>query len=281
MIGMKFGVNTLGIGKLLKADFNGTLAALKEIGITSIEPNIDFKRGNWWMQPIWFGMKLAGVLDGHFPVNKAGAMIEAIRKKGFAVNCIQTDNILWNVKSMQVVVDFCRENNIRYVAASFKESSVEAIRKQIPEIRAMVELFDKNGIRFLAHNHEAEFMPDQGTNVMTVLMEEVPKLGVELDLGWAEYAGVSSVDFMKRYGSRIPILHIKEIRPGKIKDPRESFCVTPGTGILPLAEILEQSRQLPLDEEGYIIDQDNSVSGDVMADMRDGIVTMRRMLGDS
>lgn len=278
MIRMKIGVNTFGIGKLLSKDFDGTLDALKEIGITSIEPNIDFKRGSWKMKPIWFGMKLVGLLGGHFPVDKAGTKIEAIRKKGFAVNCIQADNIPWNVKSMQIVVDFCQENKIRYVVASFKEGSVEAIREKIPEIKAIVNLFEKNGIKFLAHNHEVEFQDDQGTNVMTVLLDEIPNLGVELDLGWAEYAGVSSVEFMKRYGDRIPLLHIKEMQPGKITDPRASFCVTPGTGILPLAEILAQSKHLPLDEEGYIIDQDNSVSGDVMADMRDGIVTIRKML---
>ena len=35
---MKIGVNTFGIGKLLREDFSGTLKELREAGITTIEP---------------------------------------------------------------------------------------------------------------------------------------------------------------------------------------------------------------------------------------------------
>ena len=37
---MKIGVNTFGIGKLLREDFSGTLKELREAGITAIEPMV-------------------------------------------------------------------------------------------------------------------------------------------------------------------------------------------------------------------------------------------------
>ena len=39
---MKIGVNTFGIGKLLREDFSGTLMKLREAGITAIEPMVLF-----------------------------------------------------------------------------------------------------------------------------------------------------------------------------------------------------------------------------------------------
>ena len=39
---MKIGVNTFGIGKLLREDFSGTLKELREAGITAIEPMVLF-----------------------------------------------------------------------------------------------------------------------------------------------------------------------------------------------------------------------------------------------
>ena len=39
---MTIGVNTFGIGKLLREDFSGTLMKLREAGITAIEPMVLF-----------------------------------------------------------------------------------------------------------------------------------------------------------------------------------------------------------------------------------------------
>lgn len=276
---MKIGINTFGIGKLLRMDFEGTLAALQNAGVTSIEFNIDFKQGRDGIPKfVWLSMKVLGILDGFFPYDKAGILIEKCRSKGFAVHSIQADNVKWNVQGMQAVVDFCKNNRVSYVSYSFKEKSVAHMQEYLNETRRIVTLLKSNGIQLLAHNHQEEFQNDNGTNAMTVLLEQVPEIGVELDVGWAEYAGISSVEFMKKYANRIYLIHLKDIKPGKIKDRRENFCVATGTGFLPLKEILEQSRQLSLDSEGYIIDQDNSVSGDILADTAEGIVNINRIM---
>ena len=149
---MRIGVNTYGIGKLLSRDFDETLDALRAAGVTSIEPNIDFGFRTLRTMPIWIGMKLVGLLGGHFPVGKADEKVEAIRKKGLAVRSIQIDNIKWDPASMQAAVDFCRSNQISYAAFSFKESSVASIRKRLPELREMADLFERNGLHFLIHH---------------------------------------------------------------------------------------------------------------------------------
>ena len=136
---MRIGVNTYGIGKLLSRDFDETLDALRAAGVTSIEPNIDFGFRTLRTMPIWIGMKLVGLLGGHFPVGKADEKVEAIRKKGLAVRSIQIDNIKWDSASMQA-------------AFSFKESSVASIRKRLPELREMADLFERNGLHFLIHH---------------------------------------------------------------------------------------------------------------------------------
>ena len=71
------------------------------------------------------------------------------------------------------------------------------------------------GYRFAWHNHDFEFRAndDDGSIPMQVLLDTVPELEWEADIAWVVRGGADPLQWVERYGSRIPIAHAKDIAP--------------------------------------------------------------------
>ena len=265
---MRIGTNTYGLGAALRDDLDATLASLKASGITSIEPCILFQTGLEGAIMSYIKKK-EPEKGGIFPSAVGELLIRRFRAEGFTVKAIHVMGVNWKRGNYIPVLRFCKDNKIKYAVVSFMEGSVGNIRELLPVIKEAGNKFSKAGMQLLIHNHAQEWQDSEGTNVMQYLADNAPVIGFELDAGWTEFAGVSSVEAMKRFKDRIPLLHLKEIQKN-VTDLRGPFCVAPGTGILPLQDILNAAKALPLDEDGILFDQDNSVSGDILADIREG-----------
>jgi sugar phosphate isomerase/epimerase len=69
------------------------------------------------------------------------------------------------------------------------------------------------GLRLGFHNHEAEVAPlDDGRSLLDRLLEADTGLFLELDLGWAWYAGVDPIALIDAASGRAPLLHVKDMR---------------------------------------------------------------------
>ena len=276
---MKIGVNTYGLGKYLKQDAETVWHGLMEAGVTAIEPNISFSQVKLIPERYLQAVKASGIRDGVFPVETATDTIKMLRQKGFEVYSIYLQDTRFDLSGMSEVADFMEANEIHYCSFSFSNVSLGEVTALVPTIREIAAMFRSRGMEFLLHNHAKEWQPDGDTCVMRFLLVEVPELRFEIDLGWTEFAGVSSLYILKEYPERFPLLHIKEIRKGAVLSPipweREAFCTAPGEGILPLREIMDIAAQMPLDERAYILDQDDSACGNIVEDIRRGICNIR------
>jgi len=71
------------------------------------------------------------------------------------------------------------------------------------------------GVQFIYHNHEQEFalrFGEKGNRRMfDVLAETTEKLQFELDIAWCHFGGTDPVTMIRRYGHRIPVLHVKDL----------------------------------------------------------------------
>lgn len=98
------------------------------------------------------------------------------------------------------------------------------------------------GIGFAYHNHAAEFVPLGTTRGYDVLVTETDPALVrfELDVAWAAAGGADPVALLRRLGSRVVRLHLKDLpsrpAPGTVAT---SFATVPvGAGVLPWHAIL-------------------------------------------
>ena len=269
---MKIGFNTFGLGRYLHRDAERVWRGLKDAGVGSIEPCVAFRPTPWAAR---FFTK--GLFDGVFPKKNAPDVIRMLRERGFEVFSFQLQNVPFTMEELQKAVSFMEENGLEYCVYSFMEGSVDTIRSREETIRDAVYLFRAHEKELLIHNHDMEWRRDNGTSVMRWFLENVPELRFEIDLGWTAYAGVDPIALLKEYPDRFPLLHIKEIAKDARAWTKKPFCTAPGEGILPLDAILSAAKDMPLDERAIIIDQDDSVSGDIVGDIAQGIRTIRQL----
>ena len=185
---MKIGVNTFGIGKLLREDFSGTLGELREAGITAIEPMVLFmgKEGGLAERLSTYTMSRIDQAAGVWPVASAGEMFDAVRAEGFAIRSVHMAGPGWKRNCIDRAIAFAKEQDIAYYVLSFNQSSVTEMAKEIAELKEAARRFRENGIGLLMHNHEAEWKDCGGENVFAVVREQVPELDGELDVGWVQ-----------------------------------------------------------------------------------------------
>lgn len=265
---MEIGINTFGLSKYLYDDFEDTLEKLKSMGITVIEPIIVFSEDENSPESIAAheaaeAMKMTG---GHWPASNAGEKIQTLRSRGFKVSSIHIFGPGWEEPLLDRTIEFAKNQGVKYIIISPNETSVENAKEKFAFLPVAAKRMKANGIELLMHNHETDLQEENGKCVMDYLLETIPELGLELDVGWVKFAGKDCIRIMKRYKDRIRILHFKDISEGAAPENRNTCFCPVGEGSIPLRDILTAAEKLDLDTTGYIIDQDDS-PGDMMQDI--------------
>ena len=82
-------------------------------------------------------------------------------------------------------------------------------------IYILQEKAEKAGFALAYHNHDFEFVRlDDESQLLNVLLESVPALLWEADIGWLIRAGEVPVEWLDRYAARIVAVHLKDYAGG-------------------------------------------------------------------
>lgn len=120
----------------------------------------------------------------------------------------------------------------RYDVAGFRPKSLsrEDILRACDEVNEFSKKVKAAGMFNLIHNHAHEFgqvegEPEGVTPYDLILQNTDPDLvGMEIDVGWVQFAGANPVDIIKKYPGRFRIIHVKECnRIAKDAEEREHF----------------------------------------------------------
>jgi len=111
------------------------------------------------------------------------------------------------------------------------------------------------GLSFGYHNHQAEFLRQNGTKKtgFEILTEETDErlVHLEVDLFWAFRGAADPVDLIDEHNGRIRQVHVKDLGvDGSFTDP--------GAGLIDFGRIFAQSREAGLVE--YIVERDDAGS---------------------
>ncbi|HEV3263456.1 MAG TPA: sugar phosphate isomerase/epimerase [Gemmataceae bacterium] len=117
------------------------------------------------------------------------------------------------------------------------------------------------GLKFTYHAHGYEFRPSKdGTPFDLIARDTRPKfVNFELDIFWAYDGGADPVQLMRKYPSRFPQVHLKDMRKG-VKTPNYTGHedvkndVALGTGQIPLPAILKEAVKIGV-KHYYIEDE--------------------------
>jgi sugar phosphate isomerase/epimerase len=125
-----------------------------------------------------------------------------------------------------------------------------AALQRIAEMNSMgKQLREKHGLTFVLHNHGMEFVPEgQGTLYDLIHARTRPEdVSFELDVLWAYLPGADPVAIFEKYGARIPLMHVKDVRKGVPRVWGHKYesdnDVTLGTGQLDQAAIFAAAKK--------------------------------------
>lgn len=126
------------------------------------------------------------------------------------------------------------------------------------------ELRETHGLTFCYHNHGYEFVPHGDGTLFDVLLAKTDPnyVGIELDLLWAFFPGQDPAKLLEKHGSRIKLIHLKDLRKGVKGDASGKIPVENdvalGTGQLDLPGILRAANKAGV-EHYYIEDESPSI----------------------
>jgi sugar phosphate isomerase/epimerase len=144
----------------------------------------------------------------------------------------------------------------------------------VERLRAAAEAAAAAGLRLGFHNHDAEVRPIDGEPAILDQLLGLPPelLFLEVDLGWAWFAGVDPVAVLERARGRCPLVHVKDFRTRG----ERSFAPV-GEGAVGYERVARAAVEAGV--EWLLVEQDET-DGPALDAVRRSLVALRRMLGE-
>ena len=176
---------------------------------------------------------------------------------------------------LPAALDDAKKRGFEYVVCPYVKpgdrGGVEVIRKLGDTLNAAGELCRKAGLILCYHNHAFEYQPTPDGRLLDVLMKTAdPKLvSLELDVMWAHVGGADPVSILQQYGSRIPLVHLKNVAPSvqtryNEEIPDNAFREL-GNGVVDIPAVLRAAKKAGV--KHYFVEQDQT-PGDPLQSLR-------------
>lgn len=226
----KVGLQLYSIKELTQEDLFGTLKKVANIG--------------------YDGVEFAGFFDA-----KASELKKVLDDLGLLV-CGSHTGIEPLENELNKVIDYNLTIGNKYIICPglppHKRDSYDAYMRLAEQFNEIGEKCKDHGIQFGYHNHAIEFEQFNGQYGLDILLSntDADLVHMELDTFWVEYAGLKSVDFMRKYPKQhSSLIHIKDM-----KSWDEKINTEIGNGVMDFVEITNLAKELGT--KWYIIEQE-------------------------
>ena len=185
----KVGLQLYTVRDQMKADFEGTLAHVAEIGYKEVE------------------------FAGYF--NHAPAEVKAmLDRHGLTAPSTHVGDI--SPEAWKASLDAARTIGHRYIVVPWipqeKRMTLDGWKQVAGDFNRAAQAAHDAGIQFAYHNHDFEFPKMEGQVPYDVLLQTTdPRLvQLEIDLYWITKGGQDPLTYFARWPGRIPLVHVKD-----------------------------------------------------------------------
>ena len=180
-------------------------------------------------------------------------------------------------------LQLARDHGFRYIVFNYlspeERLGLDFYRSLAGKLNAAAEKAQRAGLQFCYHNHDFEFEPKPGGRPMDVLLNELDKnlVALEVDVFWVSMAGVDAADFLRQHANRVALVHLKDRAKGTpvhydiATVPNETFRAV-GSGDLPFNKIL--AAIVDTKAKHAFVEQDFSI--DPIASLRESLTYLKQ-----
>jgi sugar phosphate isomerase/epimerase len=213
------GVQLYTVRSVIENNLPGTLAAIRKIGYRTVET--------------YGGQYKTAATD----------LCHAIRDSG-----LTAPSGHFSYSDLDSYFDYAKELGLEYMVCSMIPTTVAnssgSYKRAADQFNEWGEQARKMGMRFAFHNHDMEFKDYGGVTGFDVLMQNTDPALVEwqMDCYWVAQAGRNPIEMLRKYGRRMPSLHLKDRKPNVPTSydtgPASAHFTEVGTGTLDWVTIL-------------------------------------------
>lgn len=253
-LGLPVGLQLYSVKDLLAKDYDGTLRQVASIGYKEVELAFPARPGAEIRKSIAAaGLRCPSV---HYPLG------DVLKK---------TDEIFAQVQAIGAKYLICPGPEIRdpsrlhLTGDMFKDYpayrdglTIDDWRWSGEQLNRLGALAKSRGISMGYHNHNLDFKRYGDVTAFDALAAATdPALVIlELDTGWVAAAGEDPVAYMRKYATRIRMLHVKDFArftPSVLKDPERAAEL--GRGVIDLKRIFQAAHHC--DIQHYFVEQES------------------------
>ena len=88
--------------------------------------------------------------------------------------------------------------------------TAQGVREFIKAMAPISQALKSHGLRFAYHNHAFEFIKENGSFLMDILINE-SDFDFIVDVYWAAFAGINPAKLIRRLGQRAVVIHFKDL----------------------------------------------------------------------
>ncbi|MFB9843098.1 sugar phosphate isomerase/epimerase family protein [Mucilaginibacter ginsenosidivorans] len=132
-----------------------------------------------------------------------------------------------------------------------ERGSLDHYKKLAEDFNKAGETCKKAGVQFCYHNHDFEFIQEDGEYPYETLLENTDKnlVKMEIDLYWLTKAKQDPIALIEKHPGRFPLWHMKDMD----KTEKQMFTEV-GNGVIDFKKILEHSKKAGL--KYFFVEQD-------------------------
>ena len=217
---LPIGVQLFPLIPQLQQDFEGTLAALAEIGFGTVELSGFHGRDPAALRAALdrAGLACSGVhVQGRgrgSDENLSGDLNALIAK----LHTLGATTVLMPIFRFPERFEV-RAGTVEELVASIRhiggEMTADDWKWNADFLNATGNALAKEGIQLGYHNHNFEFAPSGSTSGLEILLDHTDPALVtfELDTGWAVAAGIDPIALMQAHPGRFGMIHMKDLKP--------------------------------------------------------------------
>ena len=155
----------------------------------------------------------------------------------------------------------CKKIGLGYIPPEILADECKA-KEIIEKLNLSAEKMNKNGYSFFYHNHQFEFYKHGGQRIIDYMAENAPYFNFTFDTYWAQYGGVSVIDFIEKLQGRISCVHLKDYIVAEPLEKDKDFAILPrfapvGDGNMDFGKIIPKMQECGT--EYFIVEQDNAI----------------------
>jgi len=234
------GLQLYTVRNAMAKDVPGTLAKVAQIGYTSVEAS--YGDGKYYgLDPQAFAALLKQnnliMPSSHYLLG------EASKGKGTILND-------WD-KAVEDAASVGQKYMVCAWLAPSERGNLDHYKKLAEDFNKAGEACKKAGIQFCYHNHDFEFIQENGKYPYEILLENTDKnlVKMEIDLYWLTKANQDPIALIEKHPGRFPLWHAKDMD----KTEKKMFTEV-GNGIIDFKKIFAHANKAGL--KYFFVEQD-------------------------